>query len=210
MLKNSTLNIKLMKGLILDTSTETGIIALAENDQLLIAHTLPSGPQLSKNFLPSIRTLIHENNFELKNLSYVAVGAGPGSYTGTRVAVAIGKSLGFALDIPVISFSSILAFLGFDEGPFAYIADAKMQECFVLKGHKDSKKITKFHIEGLFPYLSLSSLLKETEVLIGENSLPLHNYVYNMTSYQWLQPSLNLPLLNCIYLRKIYFQRHGE
>lgn len=121
-----------MKSLIIDTSTDCGLIGIAEAHKLLTSRILSPGNQLSKLLLPAIEQLA-----PLKDLAFIAVGRGPGSYTGTRVGAAVAKSLAFALDIPLIGFCSLAAFLPFQKGTFASILPSKKGGVFLLKGQKD-------------------------------------------------------------------------
>ena len=88
-------------GLILDTSQSEALIAVIKQEFFLTKETLPQGGGLSKNFLPAIERLV-----SLDTLDYIAVCTGPGSFTGTRVAVTVGKTLAFALDLPLIGYSA--------------------------------------------------------------------------------------------------------
>ncbi len=93
-----------MKILIIDTSREFSFLALAEKEAFLSQESSLHGNQLSKNLLPSIQNLLKEKP------QAIAVGIGPGSFTGTRIGVAVAKSLAFAWDLPLIGFSSALAY----------------------------------------------------------------------------------------------------
>jgi tRNA threonylcarbamoyl adenosine modification protein YeaZ len=92
-----------MTALILDTSSETGYIAVSLAGRLTHTQTLAEPRHLSKILLPSIQTLWQERKFD-----YILLGIGPGSFTGTRVGAVTAKTLSFALEIPLISFSSTL------------------------------------------------------------------------------------------------------
>ena len=50
---------------------------------------------------PMIVKILKRNKLSFKDLTAVEVNPGPGSFTGTRVGVAVANALGFALDIPV-------------------------------------------------------------------------------------------------------------
>lgn len=63
----------------------------------------------SQKLLPGIVRILERNGIRFSNLSGIKVNTGPGSFTGTRVGVAIANALGFALDIPVNSKRGKLA-----------------------------------------------------------------------------------------------------
>src|SRR4030043_2006532 len=57
----------------------------------------------SQVLLPMITKILKKNKISFANLTAVEVNPGPGSFTGTRVGVAVANALGFALNIPVNS-----------------------------------------------------------------------------------------------------------
>jgi tRNA threonylcarbamoyladenosine biosynthesis protein TsaB len=59
--------------------------------------------------IPRIQELMEEMAAEPSDLSGIVVGAGPGSFTGVRVAAATAKGLARALDLPLWAFSSLAA-----------------------------------------------------------------------------------------------------
>lgn len=97
-----------MSALIIDTSTDAIHLGLCEQGTLLAWTTYPHNNQLSKFLLTSILALLQEQGLTLRDLVYIAVGIGPGSFTGTRIGAIVCKSLSFSLDIPHVGFSSTL------------------------------------------------------------------------------------------------------
>jgi tRNA threonylcarbamoyladenosine biosynthesis protein TsaB len=91
-----------MGALIIDTSSKSGFLAVAQNGVVVKAKTIEDARQLSKFLLPSIETLWQDQ------FDFIAIGIGPGSYTGTRIGASVAKSLAFALNLPLIGFSSSL------------------------------------------------------------------------------------------------------
>jgi len=59
--------------------------------------------------LPRAEGLLKEVGGTVGELSGIVVGAGPGSFTGVRVAAATGKGLAWSLGIPMWAFSSLAA-----------------------------------------------------------------------------------------------------
>lgn len=55
----------------------------------------------SQVLLPAILKILKTNKKSLKDITEIKVNLGPGSFTGTRVGVAVANALGFALNIPV-------------------------------------------------------------------------------------------------------------
>ena len=67
-----------------------------KKDQLIQTQKL--GSQV---LLPMIAKILKKNKANFSDLTAVEVNVGPGSFTGTRVGVAVANALGFALNIPV-------------------------------------------------------------------------------------------------------------
>src|ERR1700722_8616139 len=131
-----------MKNLIIDTSSEYCMLGVAEGGAL-IKHTLFLHENcLSRFLLPEISTLLDKVELPLKSIAQISVGVGPGSYTGTRVGVAVAKSLSFGLNIPLRGFCSLVVFLPPCYGRFASILPAKSGQFFILKGEKTKNRIT--------------------------------------------------------------------
>jgi tRNA threonylcarbamoyl adenosine modification protein YeaZ len=130
-----------MTYLILDTSTDQCLIALAKENQIIAEEIFTHGNLLSQRLLPSIRALIETHIQSPKNLSGIAFGIGPGSYTGTRLGVAVAKSLAFGLQIPIKTFSSPLAFLPKKEGTFVFFIPARSGQFFALSGSITSSQV---------------------------------------------------------------------
>jgi tRNA threonylcarbamoyl adenosine modification protein YeaZ len=92
-----------MLSLIIDTTGSQAFIGLAENGSLLSQIIISEGRQLSKFLLPSIQSIL-----QASTPNYIAIGTGPGSFTGTRVGGIVAQSLSYGWNIPLISFSSTL------------------------------------------------------------------------------------------------------
>lgn len=179
-----------MTGLILDTSTDQSFVALAEGSDLKTFKALPVGNQLSRYLLPHIQELLSENQRALQNLDYIAVGKGPGSYTGTRIGAAVGKSLAFALRIPLIGFLSPLAFLPIEKGDFAYLMDAKLGDVYLGKGFKEGSRVEFSSFNSLVHFSDLPSALENVSDIISPHVEILKKYLLE-GRWQWHLPRLN-------------------
>lgn len=109
----------LRRFLALDTSTACLALAVMENERVL--HTIKASGERnhSVHLLPLIQKGLKEAGVNPSDLHGVAVGVGPGSYTGTRIAITAAKTLAWAWDIPVVGISSLqaLAWSGLGESP---------------------------------------------------------------------------------------------
>ena len=96
-----------MKWLAFDTSAPTVVMALFEDskliDQAVIAEDLKSQ---SKILLAEMDIIIKSCDLKLSDIEAVAVGIGPGSYTGLRMGLTVAKVWAYSKSIPLRTFRS--------------------------------------------------------------------------------------------------------
>ena len=99
-----------MNLLAFDTSTETLSIAVSAGAHAaVLEHTAPGGPQASAALIPAVQGLLARAGVALGELSAIAFGRGPGSFTGLRTAAAVAQGLGFGAGVPVLPIDTLLA-----------------------------------------------------------------------------------------------------
>lgn len=143
-----------MLTLILDTSTDYSLMALADGSELIAEYPLGVG-RASQTLLPQLQGFLKCHGYQLQDLKAIAVGIGPGAFTGTRIAVTIAKALGFALSIPLLPFCSLRAFKPLKPGPFNVLVDAKGSAVYALSGNHSNT--TTYNTPELLPLDALGS-----------------------------------------------------
>ncbi len=92
----------------IETSTRNCSVSVTRGDQLIAEKSVLSEKYLHSEILTNlISNLFNDIDLELNDLDAVSVGMGPGSYTGLRIGVSTAKGLCYALEIPLISVSSL-------------------------------------------------------------------------------------------------------
>ena len=87
-------------------------IALADPDGTLRrVDGWSAGQRQSHELLPRIAALLQADGSALTAVSALAVGIGPGSFTGLRVGMSVAKGLAVALDRPIVGVPSLPAWL---------------------------------------------------------------------------------------------------
>ncbi|MBN1611702.1 MAG: tRNA (adenosine(37)-N6)-threonylcarbamoyltransferase complex dimerization subunit type 1 TsaB [Polyangiaceae bacterium] len=98
-----------MRVLGIETSSRRASVALTEGDQLVVrAETVGFGTH-GEHTLPLVDRLVAEAGFAQSSIDRVAVGVGPGSFTGLRVGIALARGIALGLDIPVFGVRSLEA-----------------------------------------------------------------------------------------------------
>lgn len=98
-----------MLTLAFDTSSPRLSLGLYEGSRPLGEHQADTQGQHAEALLPAIDRLTREAGKTPKQLQLVAVGLGPGSFTGTRIGIAAAKGLALALNIPVLGINALEA-----------------------------------------------------------------------------------------------------
>ncbi len=108
-------------------------VALAEPDGEPIAQDAwSSAMRQSAELLPHLLALLGSSGRTLRETTAVAVGSGPGSFTGLRVAMALAKGLALALERPIVAIPSLVAWLEAEPDAAAAVARAGAREAYVL------------------------------------------------------------------------------
>jgi len=127
--------------LALETSTLTlslAVIRLGEHGPatVLARRDVPPGPNHSKLLPLLIEEALREAGVELRALDGIAVGLGPGAFTGLRIALSTGKGLAWATKLPLCGGSSLEAMalaaarLAPDAAAVVPLLDARKQEVY--------------------------------------------------------------------------------
>lgn len=129
-----------MKILALDTSTEYCSVALLDDDRVLSAEE-QAGQRHSELLLPMVDRLLRDAGLRLDHLDGIAFGAGPGSFTGLRIACAVAQGLACGAGKKVVPVSTLLA-LAEGSGATRVVAalDARMNEVYVAAYVRDGER----------------------------------------------------------------------
>ncbi|MBO5661145.1 MAG: tRNA (adenosine(37)-N6)-threonylcarbamoyltransferase complex dimerization subunit type 1 TsaB [Tidjanibacter sp.] len=96
-------------GLILciETGTDICSVALAKDGEMIALRESDLGKDHARKVGVFTQELLQEHSIEPDELDAVAVGKGPGSYTGLRIGVSFAKGMCYALGIPLIAIDSL-------------------------------------------------------------------------------------------------------
>lgn len=91
----------------IDTSTTLCSVAISKDGELLCSKEINNGYSHTENLHVFINDLLIQEKIIPANLSAIAVGSGPGSYTGLRIGVSAAKGIAFGSGIPLIAINSL-------------------------------------------------------------------------------------------------------
>jgi tRNA threonylcarbamoyladenosine biosynthesis protein TsaB len=163
------------------TATETAIINLVKNGEVLGTISNHDTKQHAAILHTAIRQLLETNDLDIKKLNAVGVSSGPGSYTGMRVGLATAKGLCYALGTPLITFNSLelmalsaIRFVNDEAALYCPMIDARRMEVFTA--------IYDYTLQEIFP---------PSAIILNENSfadfLILHKVCFSGSGIEKLK-----------------------
>jgi tRNA threonylcarbamoyladenosine biosynthesis protein TsaB len=119
--------------LAIDTATEACSAALLIGGHLIERSEI-APRRHAELILPMIESLCAEAGISRRQIDGIAVGRGPGAFTGVRLAISVAQGLALGLDVPVVAVSSLAA-LAQDvpvetDAPILAVIDARMGEIY--------------------------------------------------------------------------------
>ena len=132
-----------MQVLAFDTSTDWLSVALYDGRDA-VEHRERAGQAASARILPAIGELLGAHGISLAQLAGIAYGAGPGSFTGVRIACGVAQGLAFGADLPVYGVPTLgalaqAAWRSSGASRVVSCLDARMREVYVAAYVRDDK-----------------------------------------------------------------------
>jgi tRNA threonylcarbamoyladenosine biosynthesis protein TsaB len=132
--------------LAIDTSTARGAVALLRDDKPLAEQVFDRALP-GQNLFDAAAKLLSTNGLNATNLGLLAVGLGPGSFTGIRVGVAAAKGLALPAGLPVKGVSSFdaLALTALPKMPrdcpqMCVLCDARREETYYALYDREGRR----------------------------------------------------------------------
>ena len=130
-----------------DTATPLVTVALHDGEDVVVEHTSEQRMKHGEQLAPLIERTMADAGIVRQDLTAIAVGVGPGPFTGLRVGLVTARTLGFVLDIPVYGVCSldVLALEAVDTGTvssdFVVATDARRREVYLASYDADGVRL---------------------------------------------------------------------
>jgi tRNA threonylcarbamoyladenosine biosynthesis protein TsaB len=123
-----------MNFLVLDTSTERGAIGVTAPSGSRHVATTDRGRRHGRDLIPSVAATLRDAGLTANEIGVIAVGLGPGSYTGLRVGLTAAKALAYATRASLLGLDSLEAIALNAPAEWQHvsvIADAQRRQLYV-------------------------------------------------------------------------------
>ncbi len=167
----------------IETSTKNCSVSISKNKTTIALKEL-----CAANFshAEKLHQFIHEvltqSNLTFKDLDAIAIGKGPGSYTGLRIGVSAVKGLCFALDIPLIAINTLTILANAISVKDAYIIpllDARRLEVYTAVFNDKSEEITQTNNHILNEQSFINYLTDKKVYFLGDGASKTKDIITN-------------------------------
>lgn len=214
----------------IDTSAETGIVALAKDGELIAMTEQTDARNHAATINNDVERMVSDNEISLQDISAFCVNGGPGSYTGLRIGLATAKGYCYALGKPLMMHNRLLllclegiydadntadtyiAVLQAREGEYFVAGYDKMLNVLQAPQHTDTAGLPGFmrHIQGK---IWLSGHIDDSITThLADKDIQLHNALHpdlvSWAKYAYEEYNCNrivsLAHIEPFYLKQVY------
>jgi tRNA threonylcarbamoyladenosine biosynthesis protein TsaB len=168
----------------IETSSQRGSIALLEARASVCVLEHRRENAHGEAILPMIEQALAVAGWNRRQLDRIAVGIGPGSFTGLRVGIALAQGLSEGLGIPLIGVPSLQAMAvavpGEHPGCRCVLLDARKGEAFLAAYHRDGREALGVQLVGSAGAVEQLTLAIPDPIFIGNGAdlFPSRGVVY--------------------------------
>ena len=171
-----------------ETSAKAGSVALLQDNRLLAESYQNSGLTHSQTLLSMAENMLISCGFTARDVTHVAVAAGPGSFTGIRIGVAAAKGFAWGSQIPCHGVSTLEAMaknLAIQDGLVVCAMDARRQQVYNAIFEASRGALTRLCPDRAISLEELGTELENSKkpiFLVGDGSILCYNTLKDRVS----------------------------
>lgn len=140
-------------GLVLGIDTATGVaVGIARDGEIIASEAVADRQAHAEQLMPLVSGTLHALNLTPSDLDAVAVGMGPGPFTGLRVGIVTAHTLASVLDIPLLRVGTLdvlaVAAAAATDGEFLTVVDARRRELYWARYDGDGVRLDGPHVSA--------------------------------------------------------------
>jgi tRNA threonylcarbamoyladenosine biosynthesis protein TsaB len=156
-----------MQILSIDTSGQIFSIAILKQDAIELLE-YPASKTNSEKILPEIRAMMSRLSINFSDIDGIAFGAGPGSFTGVRIASGIAYGIAYSLKIPIVGVNNLEALATVLKNKYCISCiDARMKQVYLGVYQLNNRCITSISPPGLYDPDALPDINIPEATIIG-------------------------------------------
>jgi tRNA threonylcarbamoyladenosine biosynthesis protein TsaB len=186
--------------LAIETSTPQTTVALGSEQGTIASTLLSTGRSRHELVVPAVRHVLDWSDTDISQVGGIAVGIGPGLFTGLRVGVQAAKSLAQVLKVPIVGLPSLdvlASAVRHADRTICSVIDARRKEVFYCRYRPVPGGITRTSEFRVAPPDHLTAELQadgEDVLLVGDGALRYRRELEEAGSHvEFASPSLGYP-----------------
>lgn len=167
-----------MTVLALETSTQLGGVAIVQEGRVLASESSLRQKGHTEILHPFIENCLRKASLKLSDVDVFAVGQGPGSFTGIRVAANAGKAFAYSYGKPLVTVDSLVLLATPVKTALPVLAIMNAYKNMVYFGLFDVSGDEPVYVKGptAVPVLHLKSLVTENVLVVGDGFTTYEKY----------------------------------
>ncbi len=198
----------------IETSTPVCSVGLVDEDRILTCYSQNTGLRHAERTIAMAERAVQDAGIAAADLHGVAVGSGPGSFTGLRIGMAAAKGLCFALDLPLLTVSTLKGLAArviFERMPVCAMLDARRGDVYAGVYSLDDGALTARLPDSALPLEDLIPKLPKPVLIVGEGGSKYRNRIQaHLGEDAGFAPASNHPCGASVALLGVEALRHGN
>ena len=183
-----------------DTAAAHCAAVVVRGDETLAARVEPMTKGQAERLFPMIEDVMVEAGVDWTTIDVIAVGTGPGNFTGIRISVAAARGLALSLGIPAIGVSRLEA-LTFDKnGSCTSVIDARQNRLYVQE-FQNGSAISDVQMLDVDGFLSEHPCLCDGGVAVNATLVPIQQTLVNAANIAAKRAATAQPRPAPLYVR---------
>ena len=178
--------------LLIETSTEQGLLAYAE-ETIISVREWPFVLGQSRELMTTLTTVLPID--AATAVQGIAVGIGPGSYTGIRLGVSVAQALSYAWQIPLVGVSTLSCFIPKEpQDKFAVLMDARRGAVYAVKRKYVANEAVDIDQPVLIPLTQVEEYLDGIDHVVSPHAHALQTKLaasHSPDRWRWEQSALS-------------------
>jgi tRNA threonylcarbamoyladenosine biosynthesis protein TsaB len=172
----------------IDTSGYANALGIADDDRVLAEVNNSVGSNSIQGITADIDNALQTANISIKDIDGIGVGLGPGSWTGIRIGVTVGKMLAFSMGVPVAGVPTLeaLAYGVYNMSlpVWAIIDVGTGDNIYAAQYRADNENLAQIGEYYVGDIKGLAALVKQPVIIAGANALPCAKMITEETGIE--------------------------
>jgi tRNA threonylcarbamoyladenosine biosynthesis protein TsaB len=164
----------------IDTSTMTGSVAIITEERFIAEYTLNTKTTHTERLMAAIDHIVQAASLRIQDIDGIAVGLGPGSFTGLRIGITTAKSLAYSVQKPIVAIPSLDALAAqylFTNLLICPILDAKKREVYTAFYRNTGAVVERLSEYSVIAPERFLQDIKEPVLFLGDGVFPYRQYI---------------------------------